>query len=142
MLDSNDSTTEHVTHAATLLTKLKKTGQKMSVSPTAARKKMLKESLAAFNQLRSLAMNQFSGNVNFLMATIDEFETAMRDISQLGNSQVTVDRRRSAAPCPVCNHPASYMPKHGIVECRQCTKRFRAIHTKLDSGEGFGTWAV
>ncbi|MEX1039900.1 MAG: hypothetical protein WDZ51_04680 [Pirellulaceae bacterium] len=142
MLDSNNPAAEHVTHAAKLLTKLKKTGQKMSVSPTAARKKMLKDSLADFHDLRQLAMDQFTGNVNYLMQTIDQFETAMRDLSELGNGQVTVDRRRSAGPCPVCNHPTSYMPKHGIVECRQCTKNFRAIHSKLDASEGFGTWAV
>lgn len=151
MLDLSHPMTKHVFRAAGLMGGVLVRGQKMSVSPSAVRADHLAECLPLFAEMRELARVRFGNRAAYILAAVDEYEAAVRSLAELGGGRISEDRRDGEGDCPACGTPITrFRPipdckgseDHWIILCGECDKPFMAAHEKLDSSEGFGTWAI
>jgi hypothetical protein len=142
MLDLDHPMTQHVFRASSLMDGVIIRGQRMSVSPSAVRAELLSECLPLFAEMRELAHAQFGKRTAFIAVAIDEFEVAILRLAALGSGRVTDDRRDGTGTCPLCSTEITHYPEHRIVLCSDCVKLFMVAHDKLDSSDGFGTWAI
>lgn len=126
-------------------------GQTMSVSPSIVRTQLLNECLPLFEEMRELARGHFSSILTFLLAVIDEYEAAIRDLAGLRGGQISEDRRDGEGNCPACGtaiikfcaNPNGKGPgDRWIILCRKCNEPFMAAYEKLASTDGFCTWAI
>jgi hypothetical protein len=142
MLNLDHPMTEHVFRASGLMDAVMVRGQRMSVSPSVVRAELLAECLPLFAEMRALARTQFGRRAPYITAAVDEYEAAIRTLAGLGSGQITEDRRDGFGNCPVCGTAITHDPAHRLVLCGECDKPFMAAYDKLDSSEGFGTWAI
>jgi hypothetical protein len=151
MLDLSHPISEHVLRASGLMDAVMGRGHEMSVSPSAVRTGLLAECLPLFVKIRQLARAQFSERAAFIVAAVDEYEAAMRALADMGDGRITEDRRDGEGSCPVCGTPITkFQPLAGCkgfddywkVLCTECDKPLMVAHSKLDSWEGFSTWAI
>jgi hypothetical protein len=151
MLDLSHPMTDHVFRASGLMDGVMARGQRMSVSPSAVRAELLAECLPLFAEMRELARARFGKRVAFILATVDEYEAAIRVLAGLGGGQITEDRRDGEGGCPACGTPITkFRPlpdskgfeNYWIILCGACDKPFMEAYSKLDSFEGFGTMAI
>lgn len=151
MLDLDHPMTTHIFRAAGLLGGLKVVAQRMTVSPSSVRAEWLAKCLPHFEKLRTLARTHFARKAPFILAAVDEYEVALEALAALGDGRITVDRRDGEGPCPACGTTITkFRPLPGIegheddwiIVCSQCDQPFMAAERKLDSSEGFCTWAI
>jgi hypothetical protein len=142
MLDRKHPMTGHVFRVSGLMDNLKARGQQMSVSPSAVRAELLVECLPLFAEMRKLAEAHFDRRIRFIAAAVDEYESAIRALAGLGNGRITGDQRDGIGLCPACGTQITHNPKYKIVLCAECAKPFMLADAKLDSSDGFGTWAI
>lgn len=151
MLDLSHPMTEHIFRASRLMDGVMVRGQRMSVSPSAVRDELLAECLPLFAEMRELARTRFGKRSSYILAAVDEYEAAIRELAGLGSGRITDDRRDGEGECPVCGTLITkFRPlpdikafeNHWIILCGECDKPFMQAHSKLDSFEGFGTMAI
>jgi hypothetical protein len=141
MLNLNSPTTgDPIFRASGLLDGVKVRGRRMSVSPSVVRAELLVECLALFDEMRALAGAQFSRQVEFITAAVDEYEAAIRTLAGLGNGRITEDRRDGTGLCPVCS--TAIYARNGIVLCDTCNEPLWSPDKKLESPEGFCTLLI
>lgn len=128
--------------ASALMDGVMRRGQRMSVSPSDVRKRLLAECLPLFAEMRDLAANWFGKQVQFIFAAVEEYENAIRTLSEAGDGQIEEDRRAADGPCVVCGTAITVMKDYGLVFCRTCDEPFMAAYKKLDSSDGFATWLI
>jgi hypothetical protein len=142
MLRLNHPMTEYIFRASALMDGVLFRGQRMSVSPNSARTVLLAECLPLLAEMRELASAQFANRAVFICEAVNEYEAAIRTLASLGGSQITEDRRDGTGDCSVCGTAITHYKEHRIIECGECTKPFMAAYDKLDSSEGFSTFAI
>jgi len=142
MLDLSHPMTQYVFQASALMDGLMFRGQRMSVSPSSIRVELLAECQPLFAELQELARAQFSQKAMYITAAIDEYESAIHTLAGLGDGQIAEDRRDGTGHCPICGTAITSYPEYHLVMCSECDKPFMAAHLKLDSSEGFATWAI
>jgi hypothetical protein len=142
MLDLSHPKTEHIFLASSLIEKVKAMGQRMSVSPSTVRAALLADSLPLFAEMRDLALSRFAESTGFILAAVDEYEAAIRELAGLNGGQITEDRRDGTGRCPVCGTAITHYKKYRTMLCGECDKPFMAAYEKLESSEGFCTWAI
>ena len=151
MLDLSHPMSEHVFRASGLMDAVMDRGQRMSVSPSAVRAKLLAECLPLFAEMRELALARFGKRAAYILAAVDEYEVAIRALGGLGEGRITEDRRDGEGGCPACGtRITKFRPlpdskgfeDYWIILCGECDKPFMKAHGKLDSFEGFGTMAI
>lgn len=142
MLDLSHPITQYRFRASGLMDGVMGRGQQMSVSPSSARLKLLDECLPLLTAMRELARKQFSAQAPFIVRAVDEYESGLRALASLGAGRIVDDRRDGAGTCPICGTEITSYPEYQLVLCGECTKPFMVAHSKLDSSEGFGTWAI
>ena len=142
MLRLDNPMRQHVFQASGLMDAVMACGQKMSVSPSPIRAELFLGCLPRFATMRELAIAHFGGRAAYILKSIDDYETAIRALAGLGGGRITEDRRDGTGTCPVCATPINHYPKYQIVLCCECVRPFMAAYSKLDSSEGFGTWAI
>lgn len=142
MLNLDHPMTQHVFRASGLMDGVMVRGQRMSVSPSTVRAELLAECLPLFVEMRELARTHFIKDSAYIVAALNEYEAAIRALAGLGGGRITEDRRDGSGSCPVCGTAITHYPEYKIVLCGECDKPFMAAHDKLDSSEGFGTWAI
>ena len=142
MLDLNHPMTKHIFRASGLLDGLLMAGQRMSVSPSPDRAELLGKCLPRLDELRELARAEFPSRAAFIAVAIDEFETGLRTLAQLGGGQIAEDRRDGSGDCPVCGTAVTHYPEYGLVLCGTCDESFMPAHQRLCGFDGFGTEAI
>jgi hypothetical protein len=142
MLGLDHPMTQHVFLASGLMDGVMIRGQRMSVSPSVVRAELLAECLPLFAEMRELAHAMFGKRAAFIATAVDEFEVAIRTLAGQGGGRITDDRHDGTGSCPLCDTVITHYPEHRIILCGGCVKPFMAAHDKLDSSEGFGTWAI
>lgn len=151
MLDLGNPMANHIIHASGLMDRVMKRGQTMSVSPTVVRTQLLNECLPLFEEMRALARAHFASDLPFILAAIEEYEAAIRELAGLRDGRITEDRRDGEGVCPACGKSImKFQPLAGtkgyendwIILCQECDKPFMAAYEKLESSEGFGTWGI
>jgi hypothetical protein len=142
MLRLDHPMTQHVFRASGLMEGVMVRGQRMSVSPSAVRAELLAECLPLFAEMRELARARFSQGSTYIVAAVDEYEAAIRTLAGLGGGRITQDRRDGTGSCPVCGTAITHYAEYEIVLCGECNKPFMVAYAKLDSSEGFATWAI
>ena len=141
MLNLSHPITEHIFRASGLMDGVMRRAQLMSVSPSTVRAGLLAECLPLFTEMRELARIHFGGAAS-IAAAVDEYEAAIRTLAGLGGGRIDEDRRDGTGSCPVCGTTITHYPEYRIVLCAECDKPFMAAYEKLDSSEGFCTWAI
>ena len=148
MLDLSHPMTEHVFRASRLMDAVMVRGRKMSVSPSAIRAQLLAECLPLLDEMRDVARTRFAQRGAFILATVNEYEAAIRTLAELGGDRSSEDLD---CECPACRTPitrfrlnpdSTQCEGHWIIHCQECSKPFMVAHEKLDSSEGFGTWVI
>jgi hypothetical protein len=139
MLDLDHPMTQFVFQASGLMDSVMKRGQRMSVSPSDVRRTLRDECLPHFAAMKELAQTRFSEEAPFILAAVDEYEAAIRDLADLGGGAITEDRRSGKGPCPVCGGKITHLKAYGIVCCGTCDGPMMRAYEKLDAPEGFGT---
>jgi hypothetical protein len=151
MLDLSHPMADHIFHASGLMDGVMARGQVMTVSPSTVRAELLAACLPLFAEMRELARTQFLEQATFIGTAVDEYEAAIRELAGMGNGRIIEDRRDGKGNCPACGTPIlKFQPLPDIkgfedcwtILCSKCNKPFMAAHRKLDSSEGFGTWAI
>lgn len=142
MLDLSHPMTKHVFRASHLMADVMKRGQRMSVAPSKLRLQLLSECESRFEEMRQLAHAHFSGQSEFICKAIEELQSAIRELAHLKNGEIAEDRQDGRGKCAACGTAITSIPKYQIVLCRECVKPFMSAYQKLDSEEGFGTWAI
>lgn len=139
MLDFSHPMAVHVLRASTLMEGLLTRAQEMSVSSRAARSRLLPECLRLIHEMKDLARSHFGGRVSFILATLDEYEARVRDLEAIGDGE---------GNCPHCGTPFARcrpLPDDKdcyFTPCEKCDGVFILAHQKLETTEGFGTWAI
>lgn len=148
MLDLSDPMAKYIFRASGLMDNVKHRGQKISVSPSTIRATLFAECVPLFSEMRELAHSQFPKNATFILAVIDQYETALRMLSEVNDGQITQDQRDGEGNCSVCGTPITkFQPlsktkgfeTYWIIYCRECVKPFMEADVMLDSFKGFGT---
>ncbi len=121
MLDLDHPMADHIFHAARLMDRAMGCGQRMSVSPSADRQTLFLDCGSVFAEMRTLAADHFPDERPFLLAAINEFEAALRDLAGLREGRITEDRRDGRGTCPVCGTGITHVRPYRIVLCRECT---------------------
>lgn len=144
MLDLSSPMTQHIFRASGLMDSVMACGQKMSVSPSAVRTEQFAKCLPRFAAMRELARSHFSKKAAFIVAAVDEYEAAIRALAEKGDGRITEDRRDGEGNCPACGATITKLGPFPdwIILCGECDKPFMAAYLKLDSSEGFATWAI
>lgn len=151
MLNLSHPLTPHIFRASGLIDGVMIRGQVMSVSPSTVRIELLAECLPLFAEMRTLARAQFGSRTAFILQAVDEYEAGVRQLAALGGGGITEDRRDGEGGCPHCRTPImKFDPLPGmkdpsirvIILCAKCTELYDGPKEKLESSEGFGTWAI
>jgi len=142
MLDHRSPQAQYIRQASALCDAVMKRGQRMSVAPSNVRAELLAQCLPFFTELRELARVRFAKRTSFILVAIDEYESAIKTLAGLNDGKITEDHRDGTGSCPVCGTPITHMPEYQLVLCGMCDKPYMAAYIKLDSSEGFGTWAI
>jgi hypothetical protein len=151
MLNLDHPLTPHVFRASGLIDGVMVRGQRMSVSPSTVRAELLAECLPLFAEMRELACAQFGSRAQFLLQAIAEYELGIRRLAGLGEGQITEDRRDGEGNCPYCGTPimkfdafagSPGLDPHYIILCAKCDGLYSDAKEKLESSDGFGTWAI
>ncbi len=142
MLNLNHPMTQHVFRASALMDGVMFRGQRMSVSPSMVRAELLAKCLPLFAEMRELALVRFTEKAKYIVAAVDEYEAAIRALAILGDGGITEDRRDGTGSCPVCGTGITQYPECRIIVCGECDKPYMAAYDKLDSSDGFCTWAI
>lgn len=151
MLNLDHPMTQHRFRASNLLDGVKKRGQTMSVSSSAVRRELLAECLPLFAAMRELAIAHFNKSAKFILVAVDEYESALRELSGLCEGAITEDRRDGEGVCAACGTAITkFQPlpeckgfeNYWLILCSKCDESFMAAEAKLESSDGFGTWAI
>lgn len=118
---------------------VKELAQRISVAPTDVRMRLLAKSSQHFVDLRELAKAQFARRALSILAAIDEYEEAITAIAGLNAIRSDGDGNFRGDFCPVCGSDTRSQHPFG---CSPCQEPFMNAYTRLDSAEGFGTWAI
>jgi hypothetical protein len=151
MLNLSHPMSKQILRASGLMDGVMVRGQTMSVSPSCVRAELLAECLPLFAEMRELARAQFGRRAAYILVAVDQYEAAIRNLAGLCAGCIADDRRSGDDGCPACGTPITkFRPiphiigyeDHWIILCGECDKPFMEAHGKLDSSEGFGTWAI
>jgi hypothetical protein len=94
--------------ASALMDGVMRRGQRMSVSPSDIRRRLLAECLPLFAEMRDLAPT-FGKQVQYILAAVDEYEHAILTLSEAGDGQIAEDRRSGDRACVVCGTAITVM---------------------------------
>lgn len=139
MLDLDDPTSRQIVQASRLMDGVMVRGQRMTVSPSSVRTRLLDECIPLFAEMRDLARSGFAGESGAILRAIDDYEAGIRAVASLGGGRIMEDRRDGKGNCQVCRSPIKHFRGTNIVLCPKCDEHFMPAHSKLDSPEGFGT---
>ena len=151
MLDGNHPMAPYISQAGALIGRVMRSGQTMSVSPSKVRQTIFQECLPLLVELRELALAKFSTSIEYLLASIEEFELGLRKLVYLGDGHIIEDRRDGEGNCPYCGtRITKFKPTpdfsgfehHFIIYCQRCTELFMPAKEKLESFDGFGTMGI
>ncbi|MCE9607391.1 MAG: hypothetical protein K8U03_21100 [Planctomycetia bacterium] len=125
--------------ASALCEAVKVIGQHMSISSSKIRAELLSKCLPLFVEMRELTRVRFTKQASYILAGVDEYETAIIALATLNDGQISAGCLNGKNACPVCGNDTHANHPHG---CRNCSEAFMAAYDKLDSSEGFATWAI
>jgi hypothetical protein len=144
VLDLNQPQTTHVFRAGHLVGEVTTRAYEMTVAPSSIRQQLLQECLPRLDEIRAHNIDHFQGN-SFIAQSIDEYETGLRKLAELGGSQIVEDRRDGDGGYPHCGTKITKIPltrdrKNFIIVCSKCDDLFRSALEKLH--QGFGIHAI
>ena len=149
MLDLNHPMTPHIFAAARLNDAILECAKSMTRLSTPKRQELLQESLTRLERMRCLNTDHFEASP-FVFAAIDELEHAVQALANVDVEEAAAASAAALEICPVCGTPLTqvkldYMPRPEdrlSVYCSPCLSVIFPARQKLDSSEGFGTWAI
>jgi hypothetical protein len=150
MLDLNHPMTQHVFRAAALIGSAMALGQRMSI-PERPHAELLAECLPVLGAMRELARAHFSEQAEYICRAVDELEQSLRRLAALGEWWDAGGRNDEKGECTNCRTPIKkvHLPAqyrgfehHFVIICPRCDELFMQAMEKLESSEGFGTWAI
>ena len=111
----------------------------MTLLPTPQRQQLLLRVTRPIDQLRRLNREHF-GASSFIDRAISDLEAGCQSIASLQSTESHLDGRGT---CPVCGAAIKHLPEyHDTTYCGQCLRALDDARGRLDSAEGFGTWAI
>jgi hypothetical protein len=110
----------------------------MTLLPTIERQQLLGRIARHIERLHRLNREHFNASA-FIERAISDLESACRSIANLQSGESRLDGRGT---CPVCSSAITDLPDHDDVYCARCLDIVSDARRRLDSSEGFGTWAI
>jgi hypothetical protein len=111
----------------------------MTLLPTPQRQQLLLHVAPPLDRLRRLNREHF-GASSFIDRAISDLEAGCQSIASLQSTQSHLDGRGT---CSVCGSAIKHLPEyHTMTYCGQCLRAIDDARGRLDSSEGFGTWAI
>jgi len=149
MLDLNHPMTQHRFTAAAMDDAIAKRAKSMTLAPTIKRQVLLQECHIRLEEMRQLNVNHFKA-APFIASAIDELENGVQRLANFDVDGASATQAETAGLCPVCKTPLTrvkldYMssPEERLsVYCGLCLSIISSARQKLDSSDGFGTWAI
>ena len=111
----------------------------MTLLPTPQRQQILSRVARPIERLRRLNREHF-GASSFIERAISDLEAGCHSIASLQSTESRLDGRGT---CPVCGSEINHIPEyHDMTYCRQCLSALDDARQRLESSEGFGTYAI
>lgn len=111
----------------------------MTLLPTPQRAQLLVRVARPIDRLRRLNREHFDAS-SFIESAISDLEAGCQSIASLPSNESHLDGRGN---CPVCGSAITYLPEYNdMTYCEQCLSTLDDARGRLDSSEGFGTWAI
>jgi hypothetical protein len=111
----------------------------MTLLPTPQRQQILSRVARPIERLRQLNREQF-GASSFIESAISDLGSGCHAIAGLQSTESRLDGHGN---CPVCGSEIFDLPEyHGMPCCRRCLELIADARQRLESLEGFGTYAI
>lgn len=141
--------TQHRFTAAALDDVILRRAKSITLAPTIERQVLLQECHIRLEEMRQLNVKHFKATP-FIASAIDELESGVQWLANFDVDGASATQAEAAGLCPVCETPLTrvkldYMssPKERLsVYCGPCLSIIASARQKLDSWDGFGTWAI
>ena len=148
MLELDHPMTAHRFAAARADDRLLTLARHMTLTSTQERQQIFEACRQPLDELRRLNDEHF-GAFAFTVEAVTELEQALNMLAEMETSPRD-GTAYAIVSCPVCgalltHAHAPYMPepeRRWSVYCSACLKPSSPARRKLDSSEGFGTWAI
>ena len=110
----------------------------MTLLPTLERQQLLFRVARPIERLRRLNREHFKASP-FIEHAISDLEAGCKTIASL---QSTESRLDGCGNCPICGFAITDMPEYNDIYCGHCLGSIRDARERLESSEGFGTFAI
>jgi len=111
----------------------------MTLLPTSERQQLLARIARPIEHLRRLNREHFDSS-SFIERAIADLEGGCRAVASF---QSTESRLDGHGTCPVCGSVITDLPDyHDMTYCGPCLDTIADARQRLDSSEGFGTYAI
>ncbi len=149
MLDLDHPMTPYIFAAARLDDAILECAKSMTLVSTPTRQELLSECLRRLDKIHWLNEDHFAASP-FVFAAIEEMKTPVQALATVEVNEAAAASAAALEVCPVCGTPltqvrSDFMPRpedrlSGY--CSPCLSVISPARQKLDSSEGFGTWAI
>jgi len=141
MLDLDNPMTRHRFSAAAIDDVILERAKLMTMASTEERHILLQDCQIRLERMRQLNAEHFKASP-FVSAAIDELETAIRTLASVDVCVSSATQAQALGMCPVCGTALTRIKTYVSIFCSPCLETISSARRKLDSGEGFGTWAI
>ena len=141
MLDLDNPMTQHRFSAAALDDMILERAKLMTMASTEERHILLQDCQIRLERMRQLNAKHFKASP-FVSAAIDELETAIQTLAGFDVCASSAAQAEAMGICPVCGTELTRIKTYLSIFCSPCLETISSARRKLESGEGFGTWAI